>query len=274
MMFYGECLALHRSTTGTPMSTMNSEVYDALIDAGADEAKARKAAKSVVQPRHRRRRDQGEPPLAQVDGRLHPGIRRRAHLAGVPVADARRRLLAHRSPRPEESHRRRAHTVPRPAPGQHAAQARRLGGPRRAHAGRRAGRGGRGAGWRDPRRSDEGGGTHRAAPPGRHGAGARGGGGLLLGPGDSGTRTGGTRRFGEHAGARRCSVPPRATESVNGSWIPARHQRIQGGAGGAMVGTARPRHLPVNESAEGWATHASPLPQASPPSLPASHQRM
>lgn len=30
------------------MSTMNSEVYDALVDAGADEAKAREAAKSVV----------------------------------------------------------------------------------------------------------------------------------------------------------------------------------------------------------------------------------
>ena len=31
------------------MSTMNSEVYDALIDAGADETKARQAAKSVAQ---------------------------------------------------------------------------------------------------------------------------------------------------------------------------------------------------------------------------------
>ena len=31
------------------MSTMNTEVYDALIDAGADETKAREAAKSVVQ---------------------------------------------------------------------------------------------------------------------------------------------------------------------------------------------------------------------------------
>ena len=31
------------------MSTMNSEIYDALIDAGADEAKAREAAKSVAQ---------------------------------------------------------------------------------------------------------------------------------------------------------------------------------------------------------------------------------
>ena len=31
------------------MSTMNSEVYDALIDAGADESKAREAAKSVAQ---------------------------------------------------------------------------------------------------------------------------------------------------------------------------------------------------------------------------------
>lgn len=31
-----------------PMSTMNSEVYDALVDAGADETKAREAAKSVV----------------------------------------------------------------------------------------------------------------------------------------------------------------------------------------------------------------------------------
>lgn len=31
------------------MSTMNSEVYDALIDAGADEIKAREAAKSVAQ---------------------------------------------------------------------------------------------------------------------------------------------------------------------------------------------------------------------------------
>ena len=30
------------------MSTMNSEIYDALIDAGADEAKAREAAKSVA----------------------------------------------------------------------------------------------------------------------------------------------------------------------------------------------------------------------------------
>ena len=40
--------------TSTPlaevtMSTMNSEVYDALIDAGADETKAREAAKSVAQ---------------------------------------------------------------------------------------------------------------------------------------------------------------------------------------------------------------------------------
>ena len=31
-----------------PMSTMNSEVYDALIDAGADEIKAGEAAKSVA----------------------------------------------------------------------------------------------------------------------------------------------------------------------------------------------------------------------------------
>ena len=31
------------------MSTMNSEIYDALIDAGAAEAKAREAAKSVAQ---------------------------------------------------------------------------------------------------------------------------------------------------------------------------------------------------------------------------------
>lgn len=31
------------------MSTMNSEVYDALLDAGADETKARDAAKSVAQ---------------------------------------------------------------------------------------------------------------------------------------------------------------------------------------------------------------------------------
>ena len=31
------------------MTTMNSEVYDALIDAGADETKAREAAKSVAQ---------------------------------------------------------------------------------------------------------------------------------------------------------------------------------------------------------------------------------
>ena len=30
------------------MSTMNSEVYDALIEAGADETKAREAAKSVA----------------------------------------------------------------------------------------------------------------------------------------------------------------------------------------------------------------------------------
>ena len=30
------------------MSTMNSEVYDALVSAGADETKAREAAKSVV----------------------------------------------------------------------------------------------------------------------------------------------------------------------------------------------------------------------------------
>ena len=30
------------------MSTMNSEVYDALISAGADETKAREAAKSVA----------------------------------------------------------------------------------------------------------------------------------------------------------------------------------------------------------------------------------
>ena len=31
------------------MSTMNSKVYDALIDAGADKNKAREAAKSVAQ---------------------------------------------------------------------------------------------------------------------------------------------------------------------------------------------------------------------------------
>ena len=31
------------------MSTMNSEVYSALVDAGADEEKAREAAKSVAQ---------------------------------------------------------------------------------------------------------------------------------------------------------------------------------------------------------------------------------
>lgn len=30
------------------MSTMNREIYDALVDAGADEAKAREAAKSVT----------------------------------------------------------------------------------------------------------------------------------------------------------------------------------------------------------------------------------
>ena len=30
------------------MTTMNSEVYDALVDAGADETKAREAAKSVA----------------------------------------------------------------------------------------------------------------------------------------------------------------------------------------------------------------------------------
>ena len=30
------------------MSTMNSEVYDALVSAGADETKAREAAKSVA----------------------------------------------------------------------------------------------------------------------------------------------------------------------------------------------------------------------------------
>ena len=30
------------------MSTMNSEVYDALVSAGADEGKAREAAKSVA----------------------------------------------------------------------------------------------------------------------------------------------------------------------------------------------------------------------------------
>ncbi|MCY4221930.1 MAG: hypothetical protein OXC25_00775 [Thiotrichales bacterium] len=30
------------------MSTMNSEVYDALMDAGADKTKAREAAKSVA----------------------------------------------------------------------------------------------------------------------------------------------------------------------------------------------------------------------------------
>lgn len=30
------------------MSTMNTEVYDALVDAGADETKAREAAKSVA----------------------------------------------------------------------------------------------------------------------------------------------------------------------------------------------------------------------------------
>ena len=30
------------------MSTMNSEVYDALVDAGADEAKAREAAESAA----------------------------------------------------------------------------------------------------------------------------------------------------------------------------------------------------------------------------------
>ena len=34
--------------TGDGMSTMNREVYDALVDAGADEAKAREAAKSVA----------------------------------------------------------------------------------------------------------------------------------------------------------------------------------------------------------------------------------
>jgi len=34
---------------GGGMSTMNSEIYGALIDAGADEAKAREAAKSVAQ---------------------------------------------------------------------------------------------------------------------------------------------------------------------------------------------------------------------------------
>ena len=33
---------------GDDVSTMNSEVYDALVDAGADEAKAREAAKSVA----------------------------------------------------------------------------------------------------------------------------------------------------------------------------------------------------------------------------------
>ena len=61
--------------------------------------------------------------------------------------------------------------------------------------GRRARRGGRSTGRRNPRRSDEGGGTHRAAPPGRHGAGPRGGGGVLRGSGCSGRHSGGARRF-------------------------------------------------------------------------------
>ena len=87
--------------------------------------------------------------------------------------------------------------VPRPASRNRAAPARRLGGPRRVHAGRRARRGGRSAGWRDPRRSDEGGGTRCAAPPGRHGAGPRGGSGVLRGPDCFGSHSGGARHFGK-----------------------------------------------------------------------------
>ena len=39
----------HDGSSAHRMSTMNSEVYDALIDAGATETKAREAAKSVAQ---------------------------------------------------------------------------------------------------------------------------------------------------------------------------------------------------------------------------------
>ena len=51
-----------------------------------------------VRQRHRRdqdepRRHQGEPSHHPVDVRLHACVRCRAHLASVPVADARRRLL-------------------------------------------------------------------------------------------------------------------------------------------------------------------------------------
>ena len=44
----GVVLCFRRRTTETPMSTMNREVYDALLSAGADETKAREAAKSVA----------------------------------------------------------------------------------------------------------------------------------------------------------------------------------------------------------------------------------
>ena len=44
----GVVLCFRRGPTETPMSTMNSEVYDALLSAGADETKAREAAKSVA----------------------------------------------------------------------------------------------------------------------------------------------------------------------------------------------------------------------------------
>ena len=44
----GVVLCFRRGSTETSMSTMNSEVYDALISAGADQTKAREAAKSVA----------------------------------------------------------------------------------------------------------------------------------------------------------------------------------------------------------------------------------
>ena len=90
------------------MSTMNSEVYDALIDAGADRSKAREAAKSVAQ--YDRNIGDIKTSLAdikaslciiQVDVRHYPRIRRRAHLAGVPVADSRPGHRALRRLRPE-----------------------------------------------------------------------------------------------------------------------------------------------------------------------------
>ena len=80
------------------MSTMNSEVYDAFIDAGADENKARQAAKSVVQH---------DSDLTKIKASLRVikwmvgfvlALGRRPDLGGVPIEGLPFHVVGHQRP--------------------------------------------------------------------------------------------------------------------------------------------------------------------------------